>query len=323
MRSSLKEGAILTRVASSHIRVGTFEYANKMLDREDLKALADYAIARHYPKLASKKNPYVNLLKAVITNQAKLIASWMHIGFIHGVMNTDNMTISGETIDYGPCAFMDIFSMSRVFSSIDSHGRYKYGSQADAAHWNLTKFAESLLPLLHKNIDEALKMAGDAIDEYANEFNYSWISGMRSKLGLFEEEEEDFTLIQNLLKWMENSKADYTETFRDIAYENLTKNETYKSFAFEEWHSLWQARLSRNLKPIKSALNMMRKYNPVIIPYNYLVEEALSEAEEGNMQPFFSLLSALERPFEFSSSNEVFLNSSVNPNPYYKTFCGT
>jgi len=323
VRSSLVKGAILTRVASSHIRVGTFEYASKMLDREDLKALADYAIARHYPELASKENPYLSLLKTVITNQAKLIAAWMHIGFIHGVMNTDNMAISGETIDYGPCAFMDIFSMSRVFSSIDSHGRYKYGSQADAAHWNLTKFAESLLPLLHKNIDEALKMAGDAIDEYANEFNYSWISGMRSKLGLFEEEEEDFTLIHNLLEWMENSKADYTETFRDLAYENLTKNETYKSFAFEKWHSLWQARLLRNLKPIKSALNMMRKYNPVIIPYNYLVEEALSEAEEGNMQPFFSLLSALERPFEFSSSNEVFLNSSVNPNPYYKTFCGT
>ena len=323
VRSSLVKGAILTRVASSHIRVGTFEYASKMLDREDLKALADYAIARHYPELASKENPYLSLLKTVITNQAKLIAAWMHVGFIHGVMNTDNMAISGETIDYGPCAFMDIFSMSRVFSSIDSHGRYKYGSQADAAHWNLTKFAESLLPLIHKNIDEALKMAGDAIDEYANEFNAAWISGMRSKLGLFEEEEEDFTLAQGLLEWMENSKADYTETFRDLAYESLTKNEIYKSLVFKKWHSSWQARLSRNLKPIKSALNMMRKYNPVIIPYNYLVEEALSKAEEGNMQPFFSLLSALERPFEFSSTNEVFLNSSVNPNPYYKTFCGT
>jgi len=323
MRSSSVEGAILTRVASSHIRVGTFEYANKMLGREDLRALADYAIARHYPKLINQENPYLSFLNSVIRKQAKLIASWMHVGFIHGVMNTDNMTISGETIDYGPCAFMDIFSIERVFSSIDHHGRYKYGSQAQVGHWNLTKLAESLLPLLHKNIDEGIKLAEVAIDQYANEFNSAWISGMRSKLGLFEEEEKDFTLAQGLLEWMENSKADYTETFRDLAYENLTKNEIYKSLAFKKWHSSWQERLSRNSKPIKSALSMMRKYNPVIIPYNYLVEEVLSTAERGNMQPFFALLSALERPFEFSSSNEVFLNSSEGPNPNFKTFCGT
>jgi len=323
MRSSSVEGAILTRVASSHIRVGTFEYANKMLGREDLRALADYAIARHYPKLINQENPYLSFLNSVIRKQAKLIASWMHVGFIHGVMNTDNMAISGETIDYGPCAFMDIFSIERVFSSIDHHGRYKYGSQAQVGHWNLTKLAESLLPLLHKNIDEGIKLAEVAIDQYANEFNSAWISGMRSKLGLFEEEEKDFTLAQGLLEWMENSKADYTETFRDLAYENLTKNEIYKSLAFKKWHSSWQERLSRNSKPIKSALSMMRKYNPVIIPYNHLVEEVLSTAERGNMQPFFALLSALERPFEFSSSNEVFLNSSEGPNPNFKTFCGT
>jgi len=323
MRSSAVEGAILTRVASSHIRIGTFEYANKMLGLEDLRALADYAIARHYPKLINQENPYLSFLNAVIRKQAKLIASWMHVGFIHGVMNTDNMAISGETIDYGPCAFMDIFSIERVFSSIDHHGRYKYGSQAQVGHWNLTKLAESLLPLLHKNIDEGIKLAEVAIDQYANEFNSAWISGMRSKLGLFEEEEEDFTLAQGLLEWMENSKADYTETFRDLAYENLTKNEIYKSLAFKKWHSSWQERLSRNSKPIKSALSMMRKYNPVIIPYNHLVEEVLSAAEGGNMQPFFALLSALERPFEFSSSNEVFLNSSEGPNPNFKTFCGT
>ena len=323
IRSSSVDGAILTRVASSHIRIGTFEYANKMLGSEDLRVLADYAIARHYPELINQENPYLSFLNAVIRKQAKLIASWMHVGFIHGVMNTDNMAISGETIDYGPCAFMDIFSIERVFSSIDHHGRYKYGSQAQVGHWNLTKLAESILPLLHKNIDEGIKLAEVAIDQYANEFNSAWISGMRSKLGLFEEEEEDFTLAQGLLEWMENSKVDYTETFRDLAYENLTKNEIYKSLAFERWHSLWQARLSRNSKPIKSALNMMRKYNPVIVPYNHLVEEALSAAEGGNMQPFFSLLSALERPFEFSSLNEVFLNSSVDPNPNYQTFCGT
>ena len=323
MRSSLMKGAILTRVASSHIRVGTFEYASKMLDGKALKNLADYAIKRHYPELTNQENPYLSFLKAIISSQAKLIAAWMHVGFIHGVMNTDNMAISGETIDYGPCAFMDIFSMGRVFSSIDSHGIYKYGSQAHAAHWNLTKLADSLLPLLHKNMDEALSLAGVAIDEYASEFDSAWISGMRCKLGLFGEEEEDFQLVQSLLKWMETSKVDFTETFRDLAYDNLRKNEIYKSLVFEKWYLLWQARLSRNSKPIKSALSMMRKYNPVIVPYNHLVEEALVAAEMGNMQPFYKLLSALERPFEFSASNEAYLQSTVQPNPNYQTYCGT
>ena len=323
MRSSLTEGAILTRIASSHIRVGTFEYASKMLNRSDVKQLADYAIKRHFPELISKESPYLSFLKAVITQQAKLIASWMHIGFIHGVMNTDNMAISGETIDYGPCGFMDIFSMNKVFSSIDQNGRYKYGSQAHIAHWNLTKLAESLLPLLHENTDEAMNLAEVAISEYANVFNSAWISGMRVKLGLLNDEEGDYELAQNLLEWMESSKADYTETFRDLAYENLTEKEIYKSLAFMRWNSLWQARLSRNPKSIKSALSMMRKYNPVIVPYNHLVEEALVAAEEGDMNPFFKLLSALEKPFEFSPSNEIFLNSPLDPNPYYQTFCGT
>ena len=322
-RSSMVKGAILTRVASSHIRVGTFEYANKMLDREELKALADYTIARHYPKILDEENPYLSFLKAVIKNQAKLVASWMHVGFIHGVMNTDNMSISGETIDYGPCAFMDIFTMDQVFSSIDTHGRYNYGSQAHAAHWNLTKLADSLLPLLHQNTDEAIKMAEVALNEYAIEFNSAWISGMRFKLGLFEEEEDDFILAQSLLGWMESSKADYTETFRNLAYENLSEKEIYKSLAFEKWHSLWKARLLRNSKSIKSALSMMRKCNPVIVPYNHLVEEVLSAAEEGDMQPFYKLLSALEKPFGFSSSSEVFINTPVDPNPHYQTFCGT
>ena len=323
MRSSLTDGAILTRIASSHIRVGTFEYAYKMLDHSAVKQLADYAIKRHFPELISKENPYLSFLKAVISQQAKLIASWMHIGFIHGVMNTDNMAISGETIDYGPCAFMDIFSMNKVFSSIDQNGRYEYGSQAHIAHWNLTKLAETLLPLLHENMDEAIKLAEVAISEYANDFNSAWIDGMRSKLGLLNEEEGDYVLAQNLFSWMENSKADFTSTFRDLSYENLSDKDIYNSPDFKKWYDLWQARLSRNSKPIKSALKTMRKCNPVIVPYNHLVEEALSAAEEGDIQPFYKLLSALEKPFEFSSSNEGFLNSTPNPNPHYQTFCGT
>jgi uncharacterized protein YdiU (UPF0061 family) len=323
MRSSLTEGAILTRIAASHIRVGTFEYANKMLDHSAVKQLADYAIKRHFPEFLGEENTYLSFLKAVITQQAKLIASWMHIGFIHGVMNTDNMTISGETIDYGPCAFMDIFSMNKVFSSIDQNGRYEYGSQAHIAHWNLTKLAESLLPLLHENMDEAIKLAEVAISEYASDFNSAWIDGMRSKLGLLNEEEGDYVLAQNLFSWMENAKADFTTTFRDLSYENLSSKNIYNSPDFKKWYDLWQARLSRNSKQIKSALNTMRKCNPVIVPYNHLVEEALSAAEEGDIQPFYKLLSALEKPFEFSSSNEGFLNSTPDPNPHYQTFCGT
>ena len=323
MRSSLLQGAILTRVAASHIRVGTFEYANKMLTHKDLKTLADYAIARHYPELSSEENPYLSFLRAIIAKQAQLVASWMHVGFIHGVMNTDNMTVSGETIDYGPCAFMDIFSIGRTFSSIDHHGRYSYGSQAHAAHWNLTKLAESLLPLLHKNANEAIKLAEGAIDGYASAFNNAWISGMRAKLGLFDEEDADFTLVQNLLQWMETSKADFTSTFRDLTYDNLSKNESYHSLAFKKWHSLWQARLLRNAKPIELALDLMRKYNPVVVPYNHYVEEALSAAETGDMHSFTNLLSALENPFRLSSSNEIYRKSPIYSNPNYQTFCGT
>jgi len=247
----------------------------------------------------------------------------MHMGFIHGVMNTDNMAISGETIDYGPCAFMDIFSIGRVFSSIDHHGRYKYGSQPHAAHWNLIKLAESLLPLLNKNMDKALKLAEVAVDGYSNEFHNAWILGMRSKLGLVDKEEEDFILAQSLLQWMENSKADYTCTFRDLTYQNLSENEIYKSLAFKKWHSLWQARLLRSTKPLKSSLSLMRKNNPVVIPYNHLVEEALSAAENSNMKPFLNLLSVLENPFTFSSSNEFYRYPPQNLNPNYQTFCGT
>ena len=323
VRTSLKEGAILTRIASSHIRVGTFEYANKILDLKDLKALADYAIARHYPELLDQENPYLNFLNTVIKIQAKLIASWMHIGFIHGVMNTDNMAISGETIDYGPCAFMDIFSMNKVFSSIDHNGRYQYGKQAQIAHWNLVKLAESLLPLLHERMDKALKLAEASISRYGNEFNIAWISGMRSKLGLFNGEEGDFELAHNLLKWMENAKADFTSTFRDLSYENINKKKIYKSPEFKKWFKLWQERLSRNSKTTKSALNKMRKSNPVIVPYNQFVEDALLEAEKGNMTSFSALHSALIDPYNSSSINEAYINVPIDPSPNYQTFCGT
>jgi len=323
IRSSLLDGAILARVASSHLRVGTFEYAKATQGLEGLKKLADYAIARHYPKLADQENPYLGFLNGVIERQAKLVAEWMHIGFIHGVMNTDNMTISGETIDYGPCAFMDIFSMKAVFSSIDSHGRYQYGSQAHAAQWNLARLADSLLPLLHRDIEKAVRLAETAIDGYSETFNHAWISGMRCKLGLFGEEADDFSLTQNLLDWMQTSKADYTRTFRDLTQENLPENESYNSPEFQKWHILWKARLTRNLKSLKASFCLMRKSNPAIIPNNYYVEEVLAAAEDGDLKPFLALLEALKNPFEETLSNEAYRDPTIQPDPNYQTFCGT
>ena len=323
IRSSLLDGAILTRVASSHLRVGTFEYAKATQGLEGLKQLANYAIARHYPELTDQENPYLGLLNAVIDRQAKLVAAWMHIGFIHGVMNTDNMTISGETIDYGPCAFMDIFSMETVFSSIDSHGRYKYGSQAHAAQWNLARLADSLLPLLHKDSEKAVKLAEVAIEGYSVTFNHAWITGMRCKLGLFGEEVDDFSLAQSLLDWMQTSKAHYTKTFRDLIQENIPQNETYNSPVFQKWYMLWKARLTRNPKPLEASFCLMRDSNPVITPNNHYVEEVLAAGEGGDLKPFLALLEALKNPFEETLSNEAYLNSTIQPNPNYQTFCGT
>ena len=323
MRSSLLDGAILTRVAASHIRIGTFEYAHRMLGYNQLKKLADYAIKRHYPEILVHENNYLSFLNAVIERQAKLVASWMHIGFIHGVMNTDNMSISGETIDYGPCAFMDIFSMERVFSSIDYRGRYKYGSQAHAAHWNLGRLADSLLPLLHQDMDEAIKLAEASLASYSQIFNDAWISGMRSKLGIYNEEVEDLSLIQKLLDWMQAGKVDYTKTFYDLSQERLPDNEIYNSKEFLEWHALWQARLEKNSTSRSSSLKMMQTNNPVIIPNNYHVEEALKASEEGEFKAFLTLLEALKKPFEATILNDPYRNTTINPIPNYQTFCGT
>tara|TARA_Y100000022_G_scaffold200210_1_gene214843 strand:+ start:18593 stop:20050 length:1458 start_codon:yes stop_codon:yes gene_type:complete len=323
MRSSLLDGAILTRVASSHIRIGTFEYANRMLGYDQLKKLADYAIERHYPEILDHENIYLDFLNAVIERQAKLVASWMHIGFIHGVMNTDNMSISGETIDYGPCAFMDIFSMDRVFSSIDYQGRYKFGSQAHAAHWNLGRLADSLLPLLHKDMDEAIKLAEASLSGYSKIFNDAWITGMRHKLGIDNEEVEDLSLAQNLLEWMQNEKIDYTKTFYDLSQKSLPDNEIYNSKDFQKWHSLWQVRLAKNSTSINSSLKMMQANNPVIIPNNYYVEEALKASEEGDLKAFLTLLEVLKKPFEATKLNEPYRSTTINPIPNYQTFCGT
>lgn len=322
LRDGLLQGAILTRVASSHLRVGTFEFIAAREDVQALKQLADYAIARHYPELQDAAKPYHAFLEAVMQRQAALVASWMHVGFIHGVMNTDNMTISGETIDYGPCAFMDSYDPNTVFSSIDSHGRYAYGNQPAIAQWNLARFAETLLPLLHEDIQQAVEIAEASVERFGKWFQHAWLSGMRKKLGLFGEEAGDLMLVQSLLAWMQKQNADYTNTFRDLSGD-LPSNSIYQDEAFQLWHQQWMARRARNSKSLKSSACLMRASNPAIIPRNHQVESALEAAQQGDLSKLTRLLSALVKPCNDVSEYTEFTVPPPADAGMYQTFCGT
>ncbi len=258
-RETKLPGAILTRVASSHIRVGTFQYAAARGSIEDLQSLADYTIKRHYPEIEDPENRYTALLQEVIKKQASLIAKWQLVGFIHGVMNTDNITISGETIDYGPCAFMDHYDQGTVFSSIDTQGRYAYGNQPYMAAWDLARLAESLIPILHEDEEEALKIAQDEISKFSVQYENLWFLGMKKKLGLFSNEEQDHSLIEQLLKMMEKYKADYTNTFRSLTLNTLENTPLFDSSEFKEWYKLWQSRLERQDESKENAYEMMKK----------------------------------------------------------------
>ncbi len=323
MRETPLPGAILTRTAASHIRVGTFEYAAKLGQIEQLKILADYTIKRHFQDLIQLDNPYIALLNQVIERQAALIAQWMLIGFVHGVMNTDNMTISGETIDYGPCAFMDSYDPATVFSSIDYHGRYCYENQPLAAHWNIARFAESLLPLLDSQQNQAITLAEEAIHTFPEKFQAHWLKGMRQKLGLFNEEDQDVELITDLLSWMKDNQADYTLCLRTLAQNHLTDTKLIQSPQFMTWYARWQDRLTRQSQSRNSALNLMKARNPAIIPRNHRVEEALTAAEDGNYVLLNQLLAAVSDPFNDHSE----FSDYTTPAPYseriYRTFCGT
>jgi serine/tyrosine/threonine adenylyltransferase len=322
-RETMLSGAILTRIAKSHLRVGTFQYAAQWGTFEDLRQLADYAIRRHYPEIDADENRYLSFLQAVITRQASLIAKWQLVGFIHGVMNTDNMTISGETIDYGPCAFMDTYDPATVFSSIDVQGRYAYGNQPSIAGWNLARFAETLIPLLHEDESEAIKIAQDAISEFPEEYQSKWLSGMRSKLGLFNEEKDDETLIDDLLTLMQNNQADYTNTFRALTFNKLTDNKMFSTPEFKEWHELWQARLERQQESKESSYQLMRDSNPAVIPRNHRVEEALEAAvEQGDYRVMQQLVEVLHNPYNHTPENEEYTTLPESTIPY-QTFCGT
>lgn len=324
MREEELPGAVLSRVASSHLRVGTFQYAAKWGTLKELKALADYAIERHFPQYDSVQNKYLFLLQEVIKRQAALIAKWMLVGFIHGVMNTDNITISGETIDYGPCAFMDAYDPTTVFSSIDINGRYAYGMQPDIAAWNLARFAETLLPLLHENEEKAIELAQDAVSDFSKMYRRNWLSGMRGKLGIFNEESEDEALIESLLSLMHKYHADYTNTFLALTFERWTDGHMFETPEFAEWYSRWQKRIVRQQGTKESSRQLMQNSNPAVIPRNHRVEEALQAAvENGDITVMERFLNVLSNPYAHSKEQAEY---SAPPPPSacpYKTFCGT
>ena len=322
-RESRLRGAILTRVAASHIRVGTFQYAAATQDESNLQSLADYTINRHYPELVDSPTRYAKFFHAVMDRQAALIARWQLVGFIHGVMNTDNMAISGETIDYGPCAFMNIYSPDTVFSSIDHAGRYAYGNQPAMAQWNLTRFAESLLPLLDPVEDKAIAIATEMLNQFPALFEQYWLAGMRAKLGLDNPEAGDIELAQSLLIWMQKAKADFTNTFRDLSMEELPATGRYEDPDFRAWHARWQLRLDGQNRPRSLAHAAMRGVNPAVIPRNHRVEEALAAAQNhDDLSVLDRLLVALASPYEVQSDTAIYQEAPAD-DCEYRTFCGT
>ncbi|MFB5660978.1 YdiU family protein [Alteribacillus sp. HJP-4] len=323
-RETKLPGSILTRVAASHLRIGTFEYAARKGNIEELKLFADYAIKRHYPEIEMKDNRYLALFEEVIKRQAELIARWQHVGFIHGVMNTDNMTISGETIDYGPCAFMDEYHPETVFSSIDVQGRYAYQNQAAIGQWNLARFAETLVPLMHEKQEQAIELANEALSKYGNLYHQHWLSGMRAKLGLQNEEEQDESLIEELLEMMKEHRADYTNTFRALTLDKPAETAMNGSDEFAQWHARWQERLSRQENSRESSLQLMKISNPAVIPRNHRVEEALEAAvKEGDYSVMERLLEVLSRPYAYTSDQEKYARLPESSHYPYQTYCGT
>lgn len=326
IRETELPGAILTRVATSHLRVGTFQYIAQWGTEEELRALADYTLQRHYPELdvEGETNRYLLLLQEVIKRQAALIAQWQLVGFIHGVMNTDNVSISGETIDYGPCAFMDAYDPATVFSSIDTQGRYAYGNQPYIGGWNVTRFAESLLPLLHEDETAAVTIAEEALSSYTELYERNWLSGMRAKLGLFNEEPQDKSLVDSLLNLMKEYHADFTNTFRALTIDKLEDAVMFDAAEFAQWHQLWQTRLSRQQESKGESQELMRSSNPAVIPRNHRVEEALEAAvNRGDFSVMERLLEVLSNPYELTPEQVDFCAMPAESNMPYRTFCGT
>ena len=321
-RETVLPGAVLTRVASSHLRVGSFQYARVTGDVGLLRRLADHAIARHYPDAAEADNPYLTMFEAVIAAQASLVAQWMLVGFIHGVMNTDNMAISGETIDYGPCAFMDAFDPATVYSSIDENGRYAYANQPVVAEWNLTRLAEALLPLFDDDEERAVALAQDALGAFRRQYSDAWLAGMKAKLGLASGIADDVAspLIDEALGLLQEGRVDYTSFFRRLGAAARGKDEPARNLfpepqAFLAWAERWQA--------LNPDAEMMDRVNPVYVPRNQLVEEALDSATNGDLGPLRRLLEAVTDPYHERTGVERYAEAAPESFGPYRTFCGT
>ncbi len=322
-------GAIFTRVAQSHIRVGSFQYFAVRRDTEALRVLADYVIARHYPDAARAENPYLRLLSGVMQRQAALVARWMLVGFIHGVMNTDNTAIAGETIDYGPCAFMDTYDPATVYSSIDENGRYAYGNQPAIAQWNLSRFAETLLPLMSGDTTTAIAMAQDTLDHFGDHFTETYLSGMRAKLGLHTAMPGDLGLAQDLLDRMARNATDFTLTFRflsDAAAGDETRIRALfaDSADYDAWAVMWRARLALEATDCEARSSAMRAVNPAFIPRNHNIEAAIVAAvTHGDFAPFEHLIEILAAPFDDQPAHAAFMQPPQREQIVRATFCGT
>jgi uncharacterized protein YdiU (UPF0061 family) len=321
VRENLLPGAILTRVASSHIRVGTFQYIAAKQNTDDLNTLIDYTINRHYPEIKTSDQKAIDLLNLVMEKQCQLVVNWIRVGFIHGVMNTDNMAISGETIDYGPCAFMDTYNPKTVFSSIDKLGRYSFSNQPPITKWNLARLAECLIPLIDKNEDTAIKIATKTIDNFQNVYEKKWLNMMRDKLGLFGEDQNDLKLINNLLNWMESNQADYTNTFCQLMGINFNE-EIYINNDFLDLVNQWKKRSKMHNSSKEKQLKLMKENNPIVIPRNHKIEEALTSAGKGSLEEMNKLLKVLSDPYGNQKNISAFQKPSKD-NKNYQTFCGT
>ncbi len=321
VRENLLQGAILTRVASSHLRVGTFQYIAATQNTENLNTLVDYTINRHYPEIKKSNSKALDLLNLVMEKQCQLVINWMRVGFIHGVMNTDNMAISGETIDYGPCAFMDHYDPKTVFSSIDKFGRYAFSNQPPITKWNLARFAECLIPLIDKDENTSIKLATDLIDNFQNIYEDKWLNMIRDKLGLFGEDKNDKKLINDLFNWMEKNKADYTNTFCNLM--DVNSDEIYKNNDFFNWKNEWKKRSELNNSTKEKQSKVMKSNNPIIIPRNHKVEEALAEADKGSLDKMKKLLAILKNPYDNQNNIQEYQTPAPSSNEKYQTFCGT
>ncbi|PNI09706.1 YdiU family protein [Arthrobacter sp. AFG7.2] len=325
-RESMLPGAVLARVASSHLRVGSFQYARATENMELLRRLADHAISRHYPAAAQSEHPYLALFESVVSAQAGLVAQWMLVGFVHGVMNTDNMTISGETIDYGPCAFMDAFNPGAVYSSIDVGGRYAYANQPVVAEWNLARLAEAMLPLFHEDQEQAVAPAVEALGRFRSQYSDAWFNGMKAKLGLSSipagsaQADEASALVDGVIGLLKDGPVDYTQFFRNLGLAAAGNTRPARGMvldlaAFDAWAGRWAA--------LKPDAGLMARVNPAYIPRNHLVEEALAAATEGDLDPFNRLLEVVRLPFQERQGLERYTEAPPADFGDYRTFCGT